>query len=153
MQWSEKWLLKFNPDICKVMRIGHDLPTRYMYATREGDMKIELESTGEVKDLGAFITKDLKCHEQHVQSAKKAQSVLGMVKRHFKKTDKDDFKALYNTYIRPHLEYCIHAWSPHLKKDIDCLERIQRRVTTLVDELKKRTYEERLKVLGIYSRQ
>jgi len=43
-------------------------------------------------------------HEQCVQSAKKAQSVLGMVKRHFKKIDQDDFTALYNTYIRPHLD-------------------------------------------------
>jgi len=73
-----------------------------------------------------------------------------MVKRHFKVIDKDDFTALYKTNIRPHLEYCIQAWSPHLKKDIECLERIQRRATKLVKGLRKKTYEERLKVWGIY---
>jgi len=41
--------------------------------------------------LGVLITRDLKFHKQCVQSAKKAQSVLGMVKRHFKLIDKDDF--------------------------------------------------------------
>ena len=47
---------------------------------------------------------------------KKAQSVLGMVNRHFKDIDKEDFGCIYKTYVRPHLEYCIQAWSPHLKK-------------------------------------
>ena len=75
--------------------------------------------------------------------SRKLNSVLGMVKRHFKVIDKDDFTALHKTYIRPHLEYCIQAWSPHLKKDIECLERIQRRATKLVKGLRKKTYEER----------
>jgi len=84
----------------------------------------------------------LKFHEQCVQSVKKAQSVLGIVKRHFNVIDKDDFTALYKTYIRPHLEYCIQAWSPHLNKniEIECLERIQRRAIKLVNGLKKKTY-------------
>jgi len=60
---------------------------------------------------------------QCIQSAKKAQSVLGMVRRHFKEIDKDDFKIIYNTYVRPHLEYCEQAWSPYLQKDKTCLRK------------------------------
>jgi len=30
VQWSEKWLLKFNPSKCKVMHIGHNLNTSYL---------------------------------------------------------------------------------------------------------------------------
>jgi len=40
-----------------------------------------------IEDL---VTRDLKSHEQCTQSARKAQAVLGMVKRHFKELDKED---------------------------------------------------------------
>ena len=77
-EWSEKWLLKFKPTKCKVMHIGHDMPTKY--TMKEGEKITELEQTAEEKDLGVIVTSDLKFHQQCVQAAKKAQSVLGMVK-------------------------------------------------------------------------
>ena len=51
------------------------------------------------------------------------------------------FKAI----VRSHLEYCIQAWRPCRKKDIDSLERIQRRATKMNQELRELSYEERLK--------
>ena len=51
---------------------------------------------------------------------------------------------MYNAIFRPHLEYCIQAWRPYQKKDIDKLERIQRRATKLIPELKHLSYEKRL---------
>ena len=47
---------------------------------------------------------------------------LGMMKRSYKYLSNDSFLFLYETYIRPHLEYCAPIWSPYLEKDIDTLE-------------------------------
>ena len=101
------------------------------------------------KDLGIYITSDLKPSTQCVKAARKARSVLAMVRRNFKRLDADDFLLIHKTYVRPHMEYCIQAWSPHLVKDIQVLESVQRTVTRMVSKLKKLPYESRLHRLGL----
>ena len=56
---------------------------------------------------------------------------------------------LYKAIFRPHLEYGIQAWIPYRKKDVDTLERIQRRAIKIIPEPRNLSYEERLKECGL----
>jgi len=145
--WSSKWLLHFNPDKCKVMHIGHQHDTKY-YMSNSTE-RVELQPVKEEKDLGVTITDDLRSRTQCLLSAAKARKVTGMVRRNFRRLNCQDLLLIYKTYIRPHLEYCIQSWSPYLRKDIQCLEGVQRAITKRVPALRKLDYGQRLQKLGL----
>ena len=82
-------------------------------------------------------------------AADKANKTLGTQKKTFKFWTKQSKRILYTSYIRPHLEYACQAWNPYLKKDINRIEKIQRRATKMCHELRNLEYDDRLKALNL----
>jgi ribonuclease P/MRP protein subunit RPP40 len=77
--------------------------------------------------------------------------MIGMLKRTFITRDTKIWCKLYKTYIRPHLEFAIPVWNPYKQKDIDKLEKVQRRVTKIPTQLRKQQYCDRAKNMGLTS--
>ena len=101
------------------------------------------------KDLGVSMNANMKVSEQCRIAASKGNQVIGMIRRNITYKEKSLIVPMYKPIVRPHLEYCIHAWSLYLRKDIDMLEQIQRRATKLMPGLRDLRYEERLKECGL----
>ena len=58
---------------------------------------------------------------------------------------------LYKTLVRPILDYCIPVWRPYLRKDINKLEKKQKRYTKMIKDCRGKSYQQRLKVIGLTS--
>ena len=112
-------------------------------------MSNELEVVEVEKDVGVLVSSRLKPSQQCSAAAGKVNGVLGRISRAVQYRDKRTFVQLYKVYVRPHLEYCIQAWSPYHQAHKDKLEKVQRRAVNIVAGLKGRTYEQKLVEVGL----
>ena len=146
VKWSEKWQMLFNFGKCKCLHTGPG--NTGMNYEMGGTI---LSKTVKEKDLGVTMNANMKVSEQCRIAASKRNQILGMIRRNITYKEKSLIIPLYKAIVRPHLEYCncIQAWNPHLRKDVDMLESIQRRSTKLIPGLRDLTYEERLKECGL----
>ena len=98
-----------------------------------------------------MIMDNLKSEVQCMEAYNRASRVLGMMKRTITARSKEVLMPLYKSLVRPHLEYCSSAWSPHYQKDKDLIEKVQHRFTRLFTDLKHLCYEDRLRRLGLWT--
>ena len=110
-----------------------------------------LECISSEKDLGVLIDDTLKFHLQTAAATKKANQVLGVIKRSYQTRDTFTMATLYKSMVRPHLEYGNVIWGPFYAGDKKAVESVQRRATKLIPELREKTYEERLRALDLPS--
>jgi len=99
------------------------------------------------KKTWGIVTDDLKWDKQCVAVVKKANKLLGMIKRNSIDRSKATILALYKSLIRPLLEYCIQVWNPHLAKDIKLIELVFREEPhKLVHGIENWKYDDRVGV-------
>lgn len=145
-RWNKTWQMSLNISKCTILHIGKNNPRTSFYLESS-----KLEIVCCQKDLGVIVSNDLKweTHVSHV--VKRANSMLFLILKAFEDHSAEVILKVYKSHIRSVVEYAHSVWNPYYVKDIERLERLQRRVTRIPPELAGLPYGTRLEKLGLTS--
>ena len=129
----------FNFGKCKCIHIGHGNVSKEYFMGNT-----ILGTSVKEKDLDIRVSANMTVSEDCRLAAAEGNQIFGLIRSNITYMEKTLIIPLYKAIVGPHLEYCIQAWRPYHKKDINKLESVQQRATKLIPELKHVCYERRL---------
>ena len=127
--WRETWSLKFNIKKFLVVQFSTKSPTFQSNYTLDGQC---LSTSSAHKDLGIIMSSDLSWSDHYGYITSAAYRELSVLRQPFNLLNSATKKILYTTLVRPHLIYCSPLWRLRLIKDIQFLEKVQRRATKYI---------------------
>ena len=149
-QWTQKWLLQFNKEKCKILHLGKNNPN-HKYSIGDENNRITLDDTDLEKDLGVYIDTKLD-FKSHIKSiVKKGSYASYKIVKNFTYKTSSILVPLFKTLVRPILEYGNNVWSNGLKKYSTKIENVQRKFTKHIKGLDNVPYEQRLKRIKLPS--
>ena len=144
VEWADKWAMQFNATKCKILHVGRKNPKYEYFMNGEKIMEDDEE-----KDLGVWVDTTMKPSKQCAAAAKAANFALGQMQRAFHYRTKNTLVPIYKSFIRPKLEFSVAAWNPWMEGDKNTIEKVQERLIKLLSDAKGKTYEEKLKDVGL----
>lgn len=146
VEWASVWQLQLSVNKCNVLTLGH--------VSLEVDYLVHSTVLPQVtmnRDLGIMIAQDLSPSIHISGITVRAHQRANCILRCFVSRDRNLLLRAFLVYVRPIVEHCSVVWSPSLKKDIELIEKVQRRFTKRLPGLKHMPYKERLHFLDLPS--
>lgn len=128
--WCRSNAMELNVSKCHVVSFSRsNVPFFYDYHIGN----VILDRADHVKDLGVVMSSTLSPLEHIIGITSRAYSLLGFIGRATKMfRSTDSLLILYNTLVRPILEYCSVVWSPYQLNHIVMLNGVQIRFTRVL---------------------
>ena len=107
--WESVWSMNFHPEKCQLLRVTKKhIISKFDY-TIHG---VCMENVKCAKYLGVTISNDLSWTPHITEICKKANNTLNFLQRNFRTCPPHIKAKLYQTYVRPTIEYCCTVWDP-----------------------------------------
>ena len=144
LEWTVQNQLLVAFQKCNILHIGASNQRRdYIF---DG---INIPAPDYVKDLGIYVSTDLKFNVHIDKYVSRAHRMCGLIFKSFMCRDADFLVKMFKMFVRPLLEYCSTVWSPSGIQNIKKLETVQRRYTKRFPGMSEMPYSQRLTSLGL----
>ena len=148
LQWSIRNAMAFNVKKCEVMKLTKKRQPLVSNYSLDNSL---FEEVKEFKDLGVTTTNHFNWNSHIDIIVSKANRMLGLIKRTCRGLDDTKtLRTLYCALFWSNVEYCSVVWSPYTKRNIEKVEKVQRRATKFILKTED-NYETRLKKLNLTS--
>ena len=124
--WADTWGMHLNATKCYILSINNKSNFRYSLNNTI------LKEVPNNPFLGILLSQDLKWSDHIANITKTANSTLRFLRRNLRHCPTSCRRNSYLSLVRSVLEYGSVVWDPYLKKDIDALERVQRRAACFI---------------------